>query len=942
MKKIILSTGLAALLMPVASTLAQTTNETTATIEEVLVTGRKREESLTEVPVSISVFDITALEDQGIDSQDDLFAATPGLDYSNFNGTRDGNNPGVRGVQSDLRASNQQRVTSFLDGMPMQGNQGTLQFFGIDAVEVYRGPQSAAFGRATFAGAINYVTSDSEDEFTGRVLVNASDLGAQEVGLMVSGPINDNLGYRIAYMNDSWEGPDEWTANDGTELGSNETELLSAKFNFEFSDTAYGELAFSHQETFDQAGASWVADITNCQTGSGVFRTNMGATVELPSDNWDCDTEIPAGGITRNGDVYGQFINQYDVDLYTSRLLTNETPAMGPGAGVAPDFAAADIDMNGAVELSEYLAQTFADGQTYEQALLGQTLGANGGTDGERTRIQGELNFEIGDSLLQFFAMNSQDKTVSWNESDNNGTVAVFTVNGMTGQTSLGANVMSMLVPTDIEESYAEVRWVSPDEERLRYTLAASYYDYSLQAQVYNNGGAFLYDLIVESGDNAGLSVDPGAGITTSEIATNVGASVGVQYDLTDRTTLSFEGRYQVDDVCGADNTDGLNFELCQETKAFLPRIAINSNLTDTTSVYGQISIGNNPAGVNIAYQNPGNIQALLIASGQIAVPDLAANGQTIPVNQGVIYNGLDGNPDPTVSYDATTFPAFDEEKLTNYELGIKGSFAEGQGAFTAAVYFMDYKNIVGAENLNWNDTNELDGTELGGWNEGSWSTFTNERTWVNQGDGEMYGIELTADYAINDIWTVGGYVTLSSAKYTDYCSIQAPDYSTFIDDPDSVDPADTIEVDYIEILTPETADVLSDCGVVNGNWIPQQTPFTANFNLDASLPNDIFGMRTSLRADIRHKGYYYEDQLNLARRDAVTTMNVSANLRSDDWTVRLFVDNLFDNDQPTRISQASGYVTGDDPTLAATVLPSWAIVPTRPREIGLQVQYSF
>jgi len=83
-------------------------------IEEIVVTARKREENLTDVPVSISVFSADLIAEAGITSQDDLFLATPGLDYGNWNGTRTDNNPGVRGVQSELRASNQQKVASFI------------------------------------------------------------------------------------------------------------------------------------------------------------------------------------------------------------------------------------------------------------------------------------------------------------------------------------------------------------------------------------------------------------------------------------------------------------------------------------------------------------------------------------------------------------------------------------------------------------------------------------------------------------------------------------------------------------------------------------------------------------------------------------------------------------------------------------------------------------
>jgi len=898
-----------ALMLPFSPIQAQTTNAPqAATIEEVLVTGRKREESLTDVPISISVFNAISIAEQGIDSEDDLFAATPGLEYGNWNGSRQANNPGVRGVQSDLRASNQQKVTSFVDGMPILGNSGTLQFAGIDGVEIYRGPQSAAFGRSTFAGAINYVTADAPEEFEGQVLLATSEHGREQVGLKIAGPLTDSLGYILSYQQNDWQGPDEWTATDGVEMGSEETEELRLKLNFELSETAYGELTFSRLETFDQEGASWIAPTGTCGTGSGIYRFAMGTDVEQPSGAWDCDLDIPGGHVARNHDVLGQFM-----DVFNSNQAAFQAAAEAANMGMGLGIGEAD-----GLTVDEYLTQRLPDGSTFLQALEAQTFAP--GNENTKERIQGELNFEVGDSLLQFMGMYTDDSSYRWNQNQSSDTHAVFAVN-MMGIAALNANVMNMLVPVDIEEQYAEVRWISPETERLRYTLSGSYYDYELQQQVYNNGGALAYGQVYEgTGDPAldGTPVFANPGITISEVATNIGASFGLQYDLTDSTTLSLEGRYQVDEVCGVD-ANGANVEFCQETKAFLPRLSVNTNISDTQSVYGQISIGNNPAGVNIAYQDPGNIEALLIASGQIASP-----------YDGFTYDGSDGVHFAAVDYDATTFPEFEEETLTNFEIGTKGTFADRRGAYTAAVYFMIYEDIIGAENLDWDDDS------ANGWNEDQWTDFTGERTWINQGDGEMYGLEFTADYAVNDIWTVGGYITLSSAKYTDYCSIQAPEYR---DAPGGAAGGGNL---IFDILTPAADGVLSSCGIADGNWIPRQAPFTANFNVSAALPQDLFGLRTSLRADVRHKGKTFEDHMNLLEREAVTTVNVSANMRNENWTLRLYIDNLTDNQAPSRVFSGNYYVDNANPTLATTQTGSWSIVPTRPREMGLSLSYNF
>lgn len=859
-----------------------------AEIEEVLVTGRKRSESLTDVPVSISVLNETLLEEAGINSQDDLFAATPGLDFGNNNGTRTDNNPGIRGVQSELRAANQQKVASFIDGMPMNGNTSTLSFTGIDAVEVYRGPQSAAFGRSTFAGAINYVTSDSSEEFEGKVTARTSNQGGNETAIVLSGPITDSLGYRVSYSKSEWTGPDEWRSTDGYDMGAEEAENITAKLNFEFSPTAYGELSFSRLDATDRPGAGWVVDPTSCSGATGSTYTNQGTMAPLLSGAWNCSTDAPAGGLPRNHDFYDQFETAFNANL--------------------ADYATA----YGVADFAEFLDLTAADGTTYEQMLVAFNVDPVWNSD--KDRFWGDMNFEVGDNLLQFLGMYTDDQAFRWDDNDYVDSLAV--INPVSGM--FGANTMTMGAIADIKETYAEVRWVSPDSDRLRYTVSATYYNYENNLKTYNNLGAFVLGQTIEAGPNAGNLVNVQNGLIASEIADNVGIGVNMNYDLTDRTTLSFEGRYQIDEVCGI-NELGANIELCAETKSFAPRLAINTTINENLSVYGQFSIGNNPAGVNISYLEPRFIEAMNIANGTIPVPVGVGAGAA----EGVTYNGVGGNPEQVISYDATTFGAYEEEELINYEIGAKGSFADRRGAFTAAAYFMQYNGIIGRENLNWDDQ------DAGGWNETGWNSDLQVGTWLNQGDSEMYGIELTVDYALDDTWQVGGYVTLAEANFTDYCSIQGSRYR------------DSGGAFLFPILNPVDDGVLSNCSDANGNQVARHSPFTASFNASANLP-DAYGFNSLVRLDVRHQGAFYEDHLNLIERSAVTTANLSLNMRSEDWTVRLFVDNLTDNDEPGRVFPARSWIENANPTVGPTAVNSWAMNASRPREIGLQVQYSF
>ena len=861
-----------------------------AALEEIRVTGRKREEDLTDVPVSISVFRAAALAEQGITSLQDLYDATPGLSYDIAFGDRNSAQPGIRGVQSNEVATTQQKVITFVDGLPFVGQVGSLGFYGVDQVEVYRGPQSAAFGRATFAGAINYITADATEEFEAQVQVRTSSLANNELAFALSGPITDRLGYRVSWFKEDFTGPDEWTATDGTELGTLDAGTVTAKLNFEFSDSAYGEVMYTKLDQHDGAAIQWTLDPADCWGDSGVTLTGRWP-VELHSGTWDCDidSDIPR----RNFDVYGSFVDNYD-------------PANYGGLG-----------------LDAYLRQTNALGVTHEQLLLGSTIIP--GVQTERHRIQGELNFEVGGGLLTFLGMRLTEFYQRW-AGPFNDTVPIISAEGRLEANHGG--VAARADPTDIDETYIEARWASPEDRRLRYTVSGSYYSYDFHTDVHFNFGAIEYNLINRA---TGEPVNPVTNFVISKNAENVGVALGLQYDLTDRTTLSIEGRYQSDEVCGEDIPN--DFLACETTLSFAPRIAVNTALNNEVSLYAQYSRGTNPAGINIGYANPGVVEALDIANGSISVPGVAPDGISIPGNAGVVYNDSTLAAPSVVSYSADTWLAHKEEKLTNFELGAKGTFADNRGTFAAALYYMLWEDLLQVLNLNWDDdTSIASGGAYDGWDyEAYWDAFDGVRTTLNGGDAEFYGIETTASYAIDDIWMIGGNLTLSSNRYTDYCSTVGLNYATaqgrlFRD----------------EILTPANDGVLAHCVVADGHDLPKSSSVKGAFNVIATLPGDVLGMETTLRADVRHVGPHTLDDFSLFKRPAVTTANVSVNMRTDHLMVRVFVNNVTDEDDPLHVASTARYADNPTPGASAIRGNGYLITPRRPRELGVSASYEF
>lgn len=177
----------------------------------ITVTARRREEGLLEAPIAVSAFGADDIARLGIESVDDVARFTPGLSFSAAF-ARSGERPVIRG-QSNVLAEVQFGVESgtayFVDGIYYPGTTSSLDPNDIERVEVIKGPQSALYGRNTYAGAINYVTRGATDEFEANARLRAGSYGEREVALRVSGPlVEDRLGYSLTFRDYNYDG--EW------------------------------------------------------------------------------------------------------------------------------------------------------------------------------------------------------------------------------------------------------------------------------------------------------------------------------------------------------------------------------------------------------------------------------------------------------------------------------------------------------------------------------------------------------------------------------------------------------------------------------------------------------------------------------------------------------------------------------------------------------------
>jgi outer membrane receptor protein involved in Fe transport len=173
-------------------------------IEEIVVTTRKKEERLQDVPIAVSAISEEQISRQGVADLDDVVRNTPSVQFDRSFGPSD-TRITIRGLSNTRGRSN---VAFLVDGVDVTTENLIVAGSGLLAnrrllsdvqrIEIVKGPQSALYGRAAFAGAINYITKEPGDFFEGSAKVDFADDGFQQVEAGIGGPvIDDLLGMRL-------------------------------------------------------------------------------------------------------------------------------------------------------------------------------------------------------------------------------------------------------------------------------------------------------------------------------------------------------------------------------------------------------------------------------------------------------------------------------------------------------------------------------------------------------------------------------------------------------------------------------------------------------------------------------------------------------------------------------------------------------------------------
>ena len=233
-------------------------------LEEIVVTARKRAETLIEVPVSVSVLTSEDIQQRGVQSLTDVALFTPGLSYFDAIQNQLGT-PVIRGLSQTNLGSPDRNVAVFYGGVYLSNlNATNLEILDVDRIEVVKGPQSALYGRNAFGGAINYVPAAPTENFKSTVTGTIGTDERYEAKLMVSGPLGETLRGRLAVSYNTYDGSWENAGEPDNNIGGFKTKNVSGVLDWQPTEAFNARLFGYHTDDTRESAPTYFVPGNNC------------------------------------------------------------------------------------------------------------------------------------------------------------------------------------------------------------------------------------------------------------------------------------------------------------------------------------------------------------------------------------------------------------------------------------------------------------------------------------------------------------------------------------------------------------------------------------------------------------------------------------------------------------------------------------------------------
>ena len=520
-------------------------------IEEVVVTARKVQENLRDVPATVNALTAESIEERGITSLQDIADATPGFDFASAFGRNDFR-PVIRGQANVLGRAN---AGLFLDGIIIEEGNASIPLAALQRVEVVKGPQSALYGRSTLAGAINYVLKGPGDSFAGEASAELGERDYSRVELHASGPLSDMVGAAVTFSH--YERGGEYDNNSpgseiNDEVGDEETTSITGVLTIDPSDQLSIRLHGLYEESDDAHYAIGMlpSSYNNC------FRVPQDAMQPAP----------PAGTPEASAD-FGR---------------SGPTGAGYGGSG----YYCGEVDLEAVLETDDG-----GDSTTLRTGFFSPELFPPAGSTRESLRLGLRFDWDLSESmsLTSITGYNDVEEYASQDQSFGGG--------GFIGPV-FGFVTMEN---DDFEDFSQEFRLRGEQGTNLRYLAGVYYYDSEASGDIVGSG----------RGDTA-RRTDPANNPPRddgSSSVTSVSVFGSVEYDLSEQVTLGAELRYNEDefDITPAGESDAFSGKF----DAFLPKVTLSYKPSDDMLIYGNVAVGNKPGTLNSSAGIPDSVRSV-------------------------------------------------------------------------------------------------------------------------------------------------------------------------------------------------------------------------------------------------------------------------------------------------------------------------------------------
>jgi iron complex outermembrane receptor protein len=552
--------------LPVAPALAQEAGAELK-LEEVTVTARKREESLQDVPISITAFSAEAIADANIYDLRDVVRLSPNVNLQSTGGNGTGRfmpNLIFRGLQNAVPLPRSQTGAVFVDGNYVLGGVNAVNTADVERVEVLRGPQNTYFGRNTFAGAINFVTRNPGDTLAGQLDLQTSDRANNAIRASVEGPVaGDWLTGRLALNYRDKDG--HYIADDGGRLGNEKTEQVVGTLYARPTENSWIRVRASFQA--DEDGPGQMINVMPAALGStcGTQRIDKGYNLAGTVRGFNISLPYFCGRIPSVG------------DLGESIVSTNTTLASPLLQSLLRPTALSDAFLNNSLGIELWDKVPKPDGVGLRRDIFMGNLQANYEF---ANGISVGLNFGYDDTEMGLVL--DSDRTA--------------------------LEVSYQFVPQLSTTRSYELRVRSSEDQRLRWLVGATRYKGEFISN-FGNGGSAAYEsrgLPTAAFRNAVL-LSPALGrnpYAAQEIATVTAAYAALEFDILDNLKLTTEARYQ-EDTSVSGRVFAPTFPTVPTELSFtdtMPRVILEFEPTPSWNLYASYSTGVLPGAENTGF----------------------------------------------------------------------------------------------------------------------------------------------------------------------------------------------------------------------------------------------------------------------------------------------------------------------------------------------------